>query len=345
MKRGISPELFTATVEIQMKKGDYTLYHLPTCRQFYPKQTTMHPATPVQPEDILTQLSTIRDMKSFGPAMYPVIDQMVESVASLKKNGILTQEQLVRIQHFFGRGFLENTLHGMALLKPYGYAGDFLMIDRIYTGNSPADPFYRSWDGYFQNHAAPKAVRNRKTYFKEWVQAQLRHRTNLRLLNIASGPGRDLLELYEALPSTASLQTTCVEMDPQAIEYARRLLTDFSGQLQFIQRNIFRFTTEEKYDLLWSAGLFDYFDDKAFVAVLKKCREWVLPGGEIVIGNFNRLHNPTRNYMELFGEWYLHHRSQEELMALAGEAGFLPEQIRLGAEPEQVNLFLHLRKP
>jgi hypothetical protein len=32
----------------------------------------------------------------------------------------------------------------MALLKKYGYAGDFLMIDKIYTGNTPKNPFFQS---------------------------------------------------------------------------------------------------------------------------------------------------------------------------------------------------------
>ena len=86
----------------------------------------------------------------------------------------------------------------MALLKKYGYAGDFMMIDKIYTGNTPDNPFFQSWDKYFQNHAAPRAVRNRKTYFKTLLHQKLANNNSINLLNVASGPGRDLLELLFA---------------------------------------------------------------------------------------------------------------------------------------------------
>jgi len=67
------------------------------------------------------------------------------------------------------------------------------------------------------------------------------------------------------------------------------------------------------------------------------------PGGEIVIGNFNDEHNPSRFFMELFGEWHLHHRSEQVLFKLALEAGYTPDNIHIGKEPEEINLFLHIR--
>ena len=294
-------------------------------------------------EQIHSQLETIQKQGSFDADYYPVIDKMVAAVADMKRSGELTQHDLVTIQHFFGRSFLENTLHGMALLKQYGYAGDFMMIDKIYTGNTPENPFFRSWDNYFQNHAAPRAVRNRKTYFKELVGEKIATATSLKLLNVASGPGRDLLELYNEKVKDQQLETTCVEMDSHAIDYAGKLVNGYAANIKFINKNIFKFDTEEKFDLIWSAGLFDYFDNKAFVFVLKKFKNWINTGGEIVVGNFNHNHNPTREYMELFGEWYLHHRTAEELVELAKEAGFTESQLSVGHEEEKVNLFLHIK--
>jgi len=195
---------------------------------------------------------------------------MVQAVAHLKKSGEIGDEDITRIQHFFGQDFLENTLHGMALLKKYGYAGDFLMIDKIYTGNTSADLFFQSWDAYFQSHAAPKAVRNRKEFFKKLLHRKLKLNNTVRLLNVASGPSRDLLELYGSLSPIEQLHTTCVEMDKHAIEYACNLLKDYIQHIDFMNRNIFKFETEEKFDVIWSAGLFDYFDDKAFVYILNK---------------------------------------------------------------------------
>ncbi len=302
-----------------------------------------HLTMPVTKHDIIPLLAMIKQKGSFDNEFYPVIDQLVATVGEMKREAIINENEMDEIRSFFGQDFLENTLQGMALLKKYGYAGDFIMIDKIYTGNPSANPFFHSWDAYFNNHAAPKAVRNRKQYFKQLVLKKLAANKTVKLLNVASGPARDLLELYAEMPAAKKLETLCIEMDSHAIAYAENLTQAHAADIRFINKNIFKFDTDEKFDLIWSAGLFDYFDDKAFVYVLSKFRNWVSAQGEIVIGNFNESHNPSREYMELFGNWYLHHRSADELKALAMEAGFNESQLTIGAEVENVNLFLHIR--
>src|SRR5262245_42044348 len=59
--------------------------------------------------------------------------------------------------HYLARGWLQN----QARTKPRGYAGDFEMLARIYEERLTDDPLGRSFDRYFQNEAAPRAVRNR----------------------------------------------------------------------------------------------------------------------------------------------------------------------------------------
>jgi 2-polyprenyl-3-methyl-5-hydroxy-6-metoxy-1,4-benzoquinol methylase len=298
---------------------------------------------PVTKHDIIPLLAMIKQKGSFNIDYYPFIDQLVSTVGHLKREESISDSDMNEIRHFFGQDFLENTLQGMALLKKYGYAGDFMMIDKIYTGNTSDNLFFSSWDKYFNNHAAPKAVRNRKQYFKQLVLQKLQTTKSVKLLNVASGPARDLLELYAEKPAATKLETLCIEMDSHAITYAEELTLAHTADIRFINKNIFKFDTEESFDLVWSAGLFDYFDNKAFVYVLNKFKNWVTGQGEIVIGNFNESHNPSREYMELFGEWYLHHRSADELKTLAIEAGFDESQLTVGTEPENVNLFLHIR--
>ena len=239
--------------------------------------------------------------------------------------------------------FLKNTIQGQALLKPFGYAGDFLMIDKIYLRHINPDPQYGQWDKLFHDQDAPQAVRNRKAYFKNKVSSRLRNRKKVSLLNIASGPARDLLELYNGLSDATQLQTTCVDMDENAIQYAKILNHDYLDHIDFVNKNILRFQAKQKYDLIWSAGLFDYFDDKVFLLLLNRIKKWLKPGGEIIIGNFNADHNPSRKYMEEVGEWFLNHRTAGELVALATKAGFDLESISVGSEPLYVNLFLHIK--
>ncbi|MFN0176279.1 MAG: hypothetical protein ACKVU0_16660 [Saprospiraceae bacterium] len=85
---------------------------------------------------------------------------------------------------------MDETIHRHVLRQPFGYAGDFLIIDKIYTKHC-SDNFGK-WDQYFHRHAAPKAVRNRKDYFKQNMVRILRERKGqaTSLLNMASSPAR-----------------------------------------------------------------------------------------------------------------------------------------------------------
>jgi len=132
-------------------------------------------------------------------------------------------------------------------------------------------------------------------------------------------------------------------MDQNAIDYAKKITNPFKENIEFICKNIFRFHTKERYDVVWSAGLFDYFDAKGFVHLLKRFKEWTAPNGEIIIGNFNADHNPNRQFMELFADWHLIHRTENELIELAIQAGFDREQLTVNRESQNVNLFLHIQ--
>lgn len=294
-------------------------------------------------QDILQTATPMANLKSIlnhnGPNkhQYKILDDLIDSFHGNEKsfeeitNGLRKSD------------FLKDStsIIGHVLNKPYGYAGDFEIIDRLYTNDVSND--YYSWDKYILNTNAVKAVQNRKTYFKKLVLNKFRKGDTCSLLNIASGPARDLKEVYDLIYQSEQLQTTCIDMDANAIEYAKEVNKGYTHNIEFINKNVLRYNTEDKYDLVWSAGLFDYFEDRAFLMTLKRMKEWMSENGEIVVGNFNADHNPTRSVMEVLGDWHLHHRSEKELVDLAVKAGFSKDQISIGREPENINLFLHIK--
>lgn len=134
----------------------------------------------------------------------------------------------------------------------------------------------------------------------------------------------------------------CVDYDKNAIEYSSKRAENVSRHVQFHLANAFRFNSENTFDLVWSAGLFDYLDDRTFKVLLKKLLRFINADGELVLGNFSQ-NNSTRDYME-FANWHLNHRTIEELMRLAKESGVPEENVSVKSEPLGVNLFLHIRK-
>ncbi len=293
--------------------------------------------------EITSAISNFINNNTLTEEDYPKVDNLLNIIDEQLKSGIISREDIHDINLSLGNQFIKNTVQGYGLVKPFGYAGDFLMIDKIYTNYTTRNNNYIGWDNYFHSHSAPKAVRNRKEYFINAVTDSLRKQEDIKLLNIASGPARDVSELYEMIEDASKLKTTCIDFDQDAINYASSITKAHSEYIEFVNVNILRYCCHEQFDIVWSAGLFDYFEDGIFVKMLRRFKNWVKPGGQIIIGNFNEEHNPSRKLMEIFGEWFLIHRSEEKLIELAMEAGYEREQLTVGREQEQVNLFLHIQ--
>jgi SAM-dependent methyltransferase len=252
-------------------------------------------------------------------------------------------ETIAAVRDWVGPALSGETLQGFALRTPHGYAGDFEMIDRIYRYHISADPALANWDLFFHRQTAPRAVRNRKTYFHDLLDRHSARRSPLDVLKIASGPGRSMFEWLGKNPD-APVSIDCVDIDPVAIDFARNLNRAFLDRITFTRANVLRYRPGKPYDLIWIAGLFDYFDDALFVRLLARLAPFLSPGGELVIGNFSD-RNPSRAYMELLGDWHLHHRNEDQLAALARRSGISEDRVHIGVEPEGLNLFLHIRHP
>ena len=95
----------------------------------------------------------------------------------------------------------------------------------------------------------------------------------------------------------------------------------------------------DRYDLIWSAGLFDYLSDRAVVYLLKRLRCSLAEGGHLIVGNFSKEHE-SRAYMEVVGDWLLYHRSVGDLLELGRRGGFERSALRVVQEPTGTNLFL-----
>lgn len=291
----------------------------------------------------LAYLKAICATQGPEPEAYDRLLSWYNEMAAEIKDGRWTPSEVAEARALVGPAYLTpETLQGFCFVKPHGYAGDFEIIEKIYANHVSPKPEFRKWDLFFQAQAAPKAVRNRKTYFKQILQEKCAQGP-ISILNLASGPCRGLAEFLETFPD-ASFTMDCLDLDANAIAYAQSLLPDApQAQITFQQKNILRFRPEKSYDLIWSAGLFDYFEAPVFIRLLGRFLRYLAPEGEMIIGNFHP-RNPSRNYMEVFGEWFLHHRTEEEMISLAVAAGVgQTDRLQVEQEAEGVNLFLRVK--
>ncbi|HSO89139.1 MAG TPA: class I SAM-dependent methyltransferase [Draconibacterium sp.] len=238
----------------------------------------------------------------------------------------------------------QKTLIGFSHTKPFGYSGDFFIIEKIYQFYLSENEKFKKWDMFFQCTPAVDAVRNRKTLAIEIFEKLNKKTAGLKhdVMILGSGP---VTETYEFLEKNqdSPLEFHMLDMDKRAIAYAKNKNRKYSHKMTFHNVNVIRFTPERKYDLIWSAGLFDYFKGKHFVYLLKKYYEYLKENGEMIIGNFN-VENPSRRSMEILCDWFLYHRSADELKQFAIQAGIEESKIDVIQEPLGINLFLRVKK-
>ncbi|HKJ78337.1 MAG TPA: class I SAM-dependent methyltransferase [Prolixibacteraceae bacterium] len=237
-----------------------------------------------------------------------------------------------------------DSLFGFSYTKPFGYSGDFFIIDKIYQHYVNPDERYRKWDELLHSAGAVNAVRNRKKLaveiFEELNEKAMGLQQNVMILG--SGPATETFEFFEK-NSDNSLIFEMLDLDKRAIAYAKNKNRKYLNRMTFHNANVIRFNPEKKFDLIWSAGLFDYFKGKHFIYMLKKYYEYLNEGGEMIIGNFN-VENPSRRSMEVMGDWFLYHRSVDDLKHFAIQAGIEKSKIDVIQEPLGINLFLRVRK-
>jgi len=233
--------------------------------------------------------------------------------------------------------------HGRS--KPFGYSGDFQMIDWTYTKHVES-PTRRGemWDRFYHRQVAPLAVCSRKDRFGEQLKLIAKKAgSRITVLNTGSGPGREVLDgAASAGLRPGDLEITCVDADKAAIEYAKRLLGEqWCSSCHFEHKNALRYHPKEQFDLAWSSGLFDYLDERMAAHLLKIMWANVKVGGRLVICNFADTHS-TRPWIEWCGDWFLIHRSQYEMQLLAEYAGIVQGEAKISHDVDSLQAVRYL---
>jgi hypothetical protein len=94
-------------------------------------------------------------------------------------------------------------------------------------------------------------------------------------------------------------------------------------------------------DIIYSAGLCDYLDEKLFRALVRQCHNHMNPGGVLLLGNFTAY--PDSLFLDRLLKWELIYRDEQDLKELFAPTPF-GDNVRIIAEKENVNLFAIAQK-
>jgi extracellular factor (EF) 3-hydroxypalmitic acid methyl ester biosynthesis protein len=96
------------------------------------------------------------------------------------------------------------------------------------------------------------------------------------------------------------------------------------------------------FDLIYSAGLFDYLRVPTAVQLARDFYSRLAAGGQLLISNMVP-ENPSRWYMEHHLDWFLLYRSRAELMEI-GQRACPDARLRILEEETGVNPFLEFTR-
>ncbi len=242
-----------------------------------------------------------------------------------------------------------------AYTKPRGYAGDFEMMNNMYYNEvRGADLFSKCLQRTFTDNPGARAVRNRSRYLLEKIQqACAGPRTEpTQILSVACGPAYEVRSFISASSQSVLNQTKfyLLDQDEVALQYAQREIEDLlrkeekKAQIEYLHipiKDLFAYLDSQKiqFDLIYSAGLFDYFTDPVAMYSASQLYQALKPKGSLVIGNFN-VGNPIKHMIEFAADWNLIYRSEEDLLKLYHSIG----KPFVEREEENINLFVNFQR-
>lgn len=209
--------------------------------------------------------------------------------------------------------------------KPDGYPGDARLLDYIYGDGVHSRRITEATEIgkriFARNFASPasRAVRNRKVLIAEEIDRTIRGKKNPRILSLACGHLREgRLVNWNA----AGNLDLFVAMDQDATSLAEVERSTFHKNLHARQGSISSIVRgtlgESEFDLVYSLGLYDYLESKFAARLTARSFELLRSGGKLIIGNFHE-NTVDRGYMEMFMDWFLIYRNEQQMLDLASE--------------------------
>lgn len=321
-----------------------------------------------------------KDFPMYLEQYFSQIEQLGQQTANYDK-----QEQKKLFNYIKQSGLhklLENApFYHHAIFKPRGYAGDAESMSIVYRNEFEGqDHFSQLMNKIATSADVCTAIRNRKDLLKQAI-LDLK---NGQIMSLAAGPAQ---EIQEALLSKTTNQFLALDHDIETLKSVHIKKPDFEYGLlnafHLIKGNhryliprknrlhlchpktdtvgLNKITIPIKYkirklqassfDLIYSAGLFDYIKthknpQKGTVQLTKILFDLLKPNGRLLIGNISQKQSIGVKWaLECKCDWHLIYRTKAEVLQFA--SAIPPTKIQsmnVIAEPTAINWFLDIRK-
>lgn len=247
--------------------------------------------------------------------------------------------------------------------KPLGYAGDYEMVNMMMRDSfQGSSTFAKILNTFFLNTPPVVAHRNRVEYLVDMLAREMMRLTRAgnpgRIINVGCGPAQELQKFLAKSEFAVRSEFTLLDFNEETIHHVQSVINQIKtrhapqASFNFIKKSVHHLlktvgrttdASDQKYDLVYCAGLFDYLSNNVCRQLMSIMYNWLAPGGLLLITNVDT-HNPSLGWMEYVVDWHLYHRDPQEVARFAPKQAPI-EATRVLAEDSGLNIILEIRKP
>ncbi len=308
-----------------------------------------------------TELKVVHEL---APIILPTIDSLFKRFEEIASE---VPEELLP----FHRTYAKRQLHPQVLCspfayrtyqKPLGYAGDYEMVNMILRepleGSSIFSKIVNAW---FLSQRPAQAHRNRIEYLTQVIVQETRRTAcnghPASIYNLGCGPAGEVQNflLQEEVSNDSSF--VLLDFNDETLQHTKEVLEQLKNRwnrrtkIKLVKKSVHQVlkeetragTYEQRYDLIYCAGVFDYVSDRICKRLMNIFYAMLEPGGLLVTTNIDAS-NPSRNGMEYLLDWHLIHRNSAQLTTLIPDRAD-PEYTEVKSDETGVNIYLEVRKP
>lgn len=258
------------------------------------------------------------------------------------------------------RELLDGPIWWQAYTKPKGYPGDYLVMDHIYAGIPRGDTPYGQVV-HTLGIQIGQFIEKRKEFVREAItemESQCENSSGMFIASLGCGPAKEVAEFSQAhLTGTKPLTFVLVDQDSDALRHAGEAISQSLKarqdgppiNIQLRHQSVMRLMREispsemiMQPDMIYSAGLFDYFGDRTCRVLSKRLYDALRPGGLLLLGNMKANSNMVWP-LELIADWPLTYRTAENVLSWTD--GMNGAEISLRTDATGYDYLLSVRKP
>ena len=228
----------------------------------------------------------------------------------------------VLLQHPLRTYLMQDPLTARSFNRPRGYAGDAKLLDMVYfpesLGKARISKLGRQVFRYTSRTSLSHALIQRIKLIAAIIDENSNESGDLKILSVASGHCREA-EFSNAIKTGSFNRFVAIDHDSRSLDLVNQHYSSIN--IETVCESVTSLIRDNaafgKFDLIYSAGLYDYLSNRFAQKLTSNLFDMLSPGGKLVLMNIDTDYKEI-GYMESFMNWSMIGRNALDLLELAG---------------------------